>query len=154
MYAGQSDAPIDLGSFAKAPLSALVGFFVFADHGTTFAEDLATLARFVADGRLRPHLGLVLPWERLAEIIEALGAASRHGEGGPDDIVGERLQQNARFVNRLCVNPTISGMRPSSARAFLRTLRKRSRQKAHCKGDKTIARTGKQQPRGEREARG
>jgi NADPH2:quinone reductase len=74
MYAGQSNAQIGLASFAKAPLASLRGFFVFADHGTTFAQDLATLARFVADGRLRPHLGLVLPWERLAEIIDALRA--------------------------------------------------------------------------------
>lgn len=72
MYAGGGGAQIDLSSFRPAPLAKLMGFFIYADHGTTMAEDLGTLAGYVADGRLRPRLGLVAPWERTHEAFAAL----------------------------------------------------------------------------------
>jgi NADPH:quinone reductase-like Zn-dependent oxidoreductase len=72
LYAGGSTTEIGLSSFGPAPLARLVGFFVYAEQGTTMAEDLATLAGLVADGRLRPRLGLVRDWAATRDALEAM----------------------------------------------------------------------------------
>ena len=73
MYAGGGGVPVELATFRGAPLAKLMGFFVYADHGTTMAEDLATLAGYVGDGRLRPLLA-VRPWEATHEVFAAFHA--------------------------------------------------------------------------------
>ncbi|MBB4936455.1 D-arabinose 1-dehydrogenase-like Zn-dependent alcohol dehydrogenase [Streptosporangium album] len=39
---------------------------------TGFGEDLSTLLRFVAEGRLRPGVGWRAPWERIADAAREL----------------------------------------------------------------------------------
>lgn len=46
----------------------------------TLGEDVGILADLVADGRLRPHLGLTLDWERTPEAFEALADRSLRGK--------------------------------------------------------------------------
>ena len=38
-----------------------------------------TLMEWVADGRIRPHVGLVLPLERIGEAIAAIGGRTSSG---------------------------------------------------------------------------
>lgn len=64
-------AELALMDFGGARGGKVVGFF-FAEPLETRGEDLAALAGFVADGRLRPWLGLVRDWQETREAIAAL----------------------------------------------------------------------------------
>jgi NADPH2:quinone reductase len=70
---GTLGGPAELGlrDFAQARHGKVVGFF-FAEPEATRGEDLATLARLVADGRLDPRLGLVRDWTEAVEVLAAL----------------------------------------------------------------------------------
>jgi NADPH2:quinone reductase len=57
--------------FRSAPLGKVVGLFHAYPHETKGA-DIGTLADLVADGRLKPLLGLVRDWEETREVLEAL----------------------------------------------------------------------------------
>lgn len=64
-------AEVGLATFRPAPLVRIVGFF----HHVPEAEkgaDLATLAGFVADGRVRPRLGAVADWTELRDLLDRL----------------------------------------------------------------------------------
>jgi len=76
-FAGGTPAPIGLGTFAgvSATLEAL---FVYGSPGR-FDDDLATLVRFVADGRLEPHIDRVVA---IADIKDGLAALESGGIDG------------------------------------------------------------------------
>jgi NADPH:quinone reductase len=74
-------AELALPDFAGAPGAKVTGFFVFgAAPESELGPDLATLAGFVADGRLAPRLGLVRDWEAMAEVLDALRARRVRGK--------------------------------------------------------------------------
>lgn len=64
--------------FRSARNSRFVGLF-HAHPPETRGDDLATLVRLVAEGRLRPHLGLIRDWE---ETPAALGALANRAVRG------------------------------------------------------------------------
>lgn len=64
-------AELGLGDFRPAPLARVVGFFHHVPDETK-GEDLAILAALVADGRLRPQLGLTRDWEHTREALDLL----------------------------------------------------------------------------------
>jgi NADPH:quinone reductase len=70
---GTLGGPAQLGlmDFRNSGGASVRGFF-FAEPLETRGDDLATLARFVAAGSLRPRLGLVRDWEQTREAIQAL----------------------------------------------------------------------------------
>jgi NADPH:quinone reductase len=68
---GQPSA-LMFSDFGSAPLGRLVGFFVYATGEQTFGEDLATLAGFVAEGRLKVQAGGAWDWSRTADAVEAI----------------------------------------------------------------------------------
>jgi NADPH:quinone reductase-like Zn-dependent oxidoreductase len=70
---------LSLGSFRAARNGALIGVF-HAHPPETRGEDLRTLVRLVAEERLRPHLGLVLDWQRTVDVLEALHARQVRGK--------------------------------------------------------------------------
>ena len=62
---------LSLGDFAQARNAKVMGLFHDVPQETKGA-DLGVLARLVADGRLRPLLGLVEDWTRTAVVLDAL----------------------------------------------------------------------------------
>lgn len=76
-FAGSPPAPIGLATF-RGVLATLQSFFVYAAPGR-FDEDLATLAGFVADGRLTPHIDRTFSFD---DVNDALAALEGGGIGG------------------------------------------------------------------------
>ncbi len=76
-FAGSAPAPIGLATFAGVPAS-LESLFVYRAPGR-FDDDLATLARFVAGGRLAPHIDRFVP---MAEVNDGLAALEAGGIDG------------------------------------------------------------------------
>lgn len=64
-------AELGLSDFRPAPLARVVGFFHHLPEETKGA-DLAILAALVADGRLRPQLGVTRDWEHTLEVLGLL----------------------------------------------------------------------------------
>jgi len=64
-------AELGLSDFRPAPLARIVGFFHHLPEETK-GEDLAILAALVADGRLRPQLGVTRDWEHTREVLGLL----------------------------------------------------------------------------------
>ena len=52
--------------------SATIRHFAYVDSDTPYGEDLATLVRLTATGRLHPEIGLVADWSATADTITAL----------------------------------------------------------------------------------
>ncbi|HTR68674.1 MAG TPA: zinc-binding dehydrogenase [Mycobacteriales bacterium] len=52
--------------------SATIRRFLYTDDPTPVADDLATLVRLTATGRLHPEIGLVAGWEDTPQIIDAM----------------------------------------------------------------------------------
>jgi len=77
-FAGGTPAPIGLGTFAGVP-ATLEALYVYGSPGR-FDEDLATLVRFVADGRLAPHIDRALPIANVNEGLAALEAGGIDGK--------------------------------------------------------------------------
>jgi NADPH:quinone reductase-like Zn-dependent oxidoreductase len=77
-FAGSSPAPIGLGTFAGVP-GTLEALYVYRSPGR-FDDDLATLARFVADGRLAPHIDRTIPIADVNDGLAALGAGGIDGK--------------------------------------------------------------------------
>jgi NADPH:quinone reductase-like Zn-dependent oxidoreductase len=77
-FAGGPPASIGLGTFAGVP-ATLEALFVYGSPGR-FDEDLATLARFVADGRLAPHIDRVVAIADVNDGITALEAGGIDGK--------------------------------------------------------------------------
>jgi len=71
---GNPASEISIGDFYRQAWNARIIGFISPVPEETKGEDLAILAGLVADGRLRPRIGLTLGWERTAE---AFGALSR-----------------------------------------------------------------------------
>ena len=66
-----ASAPLGLLDFPRGPSCKVVPLF----HGypeETRGEDLAVLVDLVADGRVKPLLGLVRDWKDTLEVLDAL----------------------------------------------------------------------------------
>jgi NADPH:quinone reductase-like Zn-dependent oxidoreductase len=63
-----------------APGGRLEGFRIYTTGEETFGEDLATLARMIADGRLNPQLGVVRDWSQTVEAVDALRSRQATGK--------------------------------------------------------------------------
>ncbi|WP_242676341.1 zinc-binding dehydrogenase [Streptosporangium minutum] len=66
-----SDEPAVFAPYSLFSLGASKSINSFGD-ATRFGEDLSTLLRYVADGRLRPEVGWRGPWERIADAAQEL----------------------------------------------------------------------------------
>lgn len=64
-------AELALGDFRPAPLARVIGFFHHVPEETK-GEDLRILAALVADGRLRPQLGVTRDWAQTREVLSML----------------------------------------------------------------------------------
>jgi NADPH:quinone reductase len=64
-------AELGLPDFSSSPNAKVMGF-IHSYPEETKGEDLATLVRFVAEGRLNPLLGMVRDWEQTREVLDAL----------------------------------------------------------------------------------
>ena len=69
---GNEASEISISDFYRQAWNARVVGFISPVPEETKGEDLAILAALVADGRLRPRIGLVLGWERTADAFAAL----------------------------------------------------------------------------------
>jgi NADPH2:quinone reductase len=76
-FAGGAPAPIGLGTFGGVP-GTLEALYVYRSPGR-FDDDLATLVRFVADGRLKPHIDRAVP---MADVNAGLAALEGGGIDG------------------------------------------------------------------------
>ncbi|MFI6947012.1 zinc-binding dehydrogenase [Streptomyces sp. NPDC050422] len=79
--ASRTPVTLDFFDFFKGPAQARIAHFDYTRADTTYADDLATLVRLVAGGRLHPEIGSVRDWSRTAEVIA--------------DIRGRRVRGNA-----------------------------------------------------------
>ncbi|MFD8693053.1 zinc-binding dehydrogenase [Streptomyces sp. NPDC059651] len=79
--ASRTPVTLDFFDFFKGPAQARIAHFDYTRADTTYADDLATLVRLVAGGRLHPEIGSVRDWSRTAEVI--------------GDIRGRRVRGNA-----------------------------------------------------------
>ena len=70
--AAPEPAKVSLGSFRAAPHSRIEPFFVYQTGEETFGQDLAFMARLVADGRLQPQVGMEVSWREVVPALEAL----------------------------------------------------------------------------------
>lgn len=77
---GSGPAEISISDFYRQAWNARIVGFVSPVPEETKGEDLAILAELVADGRLRPKIGLVLPWEQTAAAFAALTSRSFRGK--------------------------------------------------------------------------
>jgi NADPH:quinone reductase-like Zn-dependent oxidoreductase len=77
---GSGPAEISISDFYSQAWNARIVGFVSPVPEETKGEDLAILAALVADGRLRPKIGLVLPWEQTAAAFAALTSRSFRGK--------------------------------------------------------------------------
>jgi NADPH:quinone reductase-like Zn-dependent oxidoreductase len=73
-FGGVSREPLTLNffDFFNGPESGTIQHFSNADSDTPDGEDLATLVRLVAEGRLHPEIGRVADWKQTAETIVAV----------------------------------------------------------------------------------
>src|SRR6266536_1401830 len=79
--AGAERSQIAFFDFNNAqPGGRLEGFRIYTTGEETFGEDLATLARMIADGRLNPQLGVVRDWSRTVEAVDALRSRQATGK--------------------------------------------------------------------------
>jgi len=69
---GNAASQVSISDFYRQAWNARIVGFVSPVPEETKGEDLAILAGLVADGRLRPHIGLTLGWEKTAEAFAAL----------------------------------------------------------------------------------
>lgn len=70
--ASRQPVTLDFFDFFTGPESATIRHFHYADSDTGYSEDLRTLVRLVAAGRLHPEIGLVADWTRTAEVLTRL----------------------------------------------------------------------------------
>jgi NADPH:quinone reductase-like Zn-dependent oxidoreductase len=70
--AGRQPASLDFFAFWNGPVQATITHFDYTRGDRTYGEDLATLVRLVATGRLHPELGVVRPWTDTPEVIAML----------------------------------------------------------------------------------
>ncbi|WP_034089535.1 zinc-binding dehydrogenase [Streptacidiphilus albus] len=70
--ASREPVTVDFFDLLAGARSATIRHFAYVDSDTPYGEDLATLVRLTAAGRLHPELGLVADWSATAEAITAL----------------------------------------------------------------------------------
>ncbi|WP_194897138.1 zinc-binding dehydrogenase [Catenulispora pinisilvae] len=70
--ASRQPVTLDFFDFFAGPESATIRHFHYADSDASYAEDLQTLVRLVAGGRLHPEIGLVADWTETAEVLTRL----------------------------------------------------------------------------------
>lgn len=73
------EASLSFLDFRAAPMACIVGFF-HAHPQDSRGDDLATLVRLTADGRLTPQLGSVRDWHQTRETLDALRAREVRGK--------------------------------------------------------------------------
>jgi NADPH:quinone reductase-like Zn-dependent oxidoreductase len=69
---GAEPAPLAFYDFANGPLGRLVAFFIYQTGEETFGADLAVLAGYLADGRLRVDGDTRLDWGETRAALAAL----------------------------------------------------------------------------------
>jgi len=70
--ASREPVTLDFFDFFAGPESATLRHFHYADSDTSYGEDLQTLVRLVAAGRLHPEIGLVADWTETAGVLDRL----------------------------------------------------------------------------------
>jgi NADPH:quinone reductase-like Zn-dependent oxidoreductase len=69
--ASREPATLDFSVARVAPFATIVPF-IYWRSGANDADDLATLVRLVAGGRLHPEIGLTADWRETPEVLVAL----------------------------------------------------------------------------------
>jgi len=77
---GRGGIELKLADFYAQGWNAHLVGFISPDPEETLGEDLAILARLVADGRLTPHIGLTLGWEETQRAFAALADRTLRGK--------------------------------------------------------------------------
>lgn len=77
---GRRTTEISIADFYAQGWNAHIVGFISPDPEQTKGEDLAILARLVADGRLTPLIGLALDWRRTAEVFDQMAARAFRGK--------------------------------------------------------------------------
>jgi NADPH:quinone reductase len=77
---GNPASEISIGDFYRQAWNARIVGFISPVPEETKGDDLAILAGLVADGRLRPRIGLTLGWEKTAEAFAALSRREVRGK--------------------------------------------------------------------------
>jgi NADPH:quinone reductase-like Zn-dependent oxidoreductase len=70
--ASREPVTLDFFDFFKGPESASLRHFHYADFDAPYRDDLATLVRLTATGRLHPEIGLLADWAETAVVLERL----------------------------------------------------------------------------------
>ncbi|WP_374228621.1 zinc-binding dehydrogenase [Streptomyces sp. ET3-23] len=70
--ASREPVTLNFFDFFTGPESATIRHFHYADADVTYGEDLSTLVRLVAAGRLHPEVGVVADWTETAEVLDRL----------------------------------------------------------------------------------
>ncbi|GHF04632.1 oxidoreductase [Streptomyces morookaense] len=70
--ASREPVTLNFFDFFTGPESATIRHFHYADADVTYGEDLSTLVRLVAAGRLHPEVGVVAEWTETAEVLDRL----------------------------------------------------------------------------------
>ncbi|MFF4806016.1 zinc-binding dehydrogenase [Streptomyces sp. NPDC001351] len=70
--ASRTPATLDFFDFFNGPESAVIRHFHYLDADTSLADDLATLVRLTAGGRLHPEIGRVADWAETATALTDL----------------------------------------------------------------------------------
>ncbi|MFE6765516.1 zinc-binding dehydrogenase [Streptomyces sp. NPDC057689] len=77
--ASRTPVTLDFFDFFKGPAQARIAHFDYTRADTAYADDLATLVRLVAGGRLHPEIGSVRDWSRTADVVADLRARRVRG---------------------------------------------------------------------------
>jgi NADPH:quinone reductase-like Zn-dependent oxidoreductase len=74
LYGTASGEParITLAGFAGKHGACIRSFYIYQTGVETFGQDLGLLVGLVADGRLRPQIGITTSWRKTAAAIQAL----------------------------------------------------------------------------------
>ena len=77
---GNAASQVSISDFYRQAWNARIVGFISPVPEETKGEDLAILAGLVADGRLRPRIGLTFGWEKTAEALAALSRREVRGK--------------------------------------------------------------------------
>jgi NADPH:quinone reductase-like Zn-dependent oxidoreductase len=77
---GNAASQVSISDFYRQAWNAKIIGFISPVPEETKGEDLAILAGLVADGRLRPRIGLTLGWDKTAEAFAALSRREVRGK--------------------------------------------------------------------------
>src|SRR5215472_652421 len=74
LYGTAAGQPARLGliDFRGCPGARIQSFFIYSTDVGTFGRDLAFLAGLIAEGKLRPQIGLEVSWRNLGAALESL----------------------------------------------------------------------------------